>query len=296
MEEQPKKLLQWHAAFYAGIQIELAEEADNLLFENEHMLSTKPMQVDVLITKKDAKKSIRKNIGQIFRKYNLIEYKSPDDYLSINDFYKMLGYAYFYIADTAHVNEIQYEELSISYVCAKYPRELISHLVAKGHTMEKKEEGIYYVHGNRFAIQIVVNPTLSEEKNLWLKNLTNGIKDAASVEQLVRAYENNKENTLYSSILDILIRANRAKFSEVKEMCEALKELFKEELEEKYSQGISQGIAQSLEKLVRIKVLKKKSLEQIASELEAEVEELRPIYNQIKKALAVLAFEGSESL
>lgn len=54
MEEQPKKLLQWHAAFYADIQIELEQEADNLLFENEHMLGTKPMQVDVLITKRDA--------------------------------------------------------------------------------------------------------------------------------------------------------------------------------------------------------------------------------------------------
>ena len=96
MEEQPKKLLQWHAAFYAGIQIELEEEADNILFENEHMLGTKPMQVDVLITKKDAQKSIHKNIGQIFRKYNLIEYKSPDDYVCVNDYHKVLGYAHFF--------------------------------------------------------------------------------------------------------------------------------------------------------------------------------------------------------
>ena len=168
MKEQPKKLLQWHAAFYAGIQIELEEEAEHLLFENEHMLSTKPMQIDVLITKKDAEKSIQKNIGQIFRKYNLIEYKSPDDYLSINDFYKMLGYAYFYMADTVHVNEIQCEEISISYVCARYPRELINHLLTNGHAVEMIEDGIFYISGNRFAIQIVINRALSKEKNLWL--------------------------------------------------------------------------------------------------------------------------------
>lgn len=143
MEEQPKKLLQWHTAFYAGIQIELEEEAENLLFENEHMLGTKPMQIDVLIIKKDAKKSIRKNIGQLFRKYNLVEYKSPDDNLSINDFYKVLGYAYFYMADTSHVREIRSEEVSISYVCSKYPRELIKYLRFKGHTVEWQEKGIY---------------------------------------------------------------------------------------------------------------------------------------------------------
>ena len=37
--EMPKKnpaLRQWHPAFYAGAQIELQEDADNLIFENEH--------------------------------------------------------------------------------------------------------------------------------------------------------------------------------------------------------------------------------------------------------------------
>ena len=252
MEEQPKKLLQWHAAFYAGVQIELEAEAENLLFENEHMLSTKPMQVDVLITKKDAGRSIQKNIGQIFRKYNLIEYKSPDDSLSINDFYKVLGYAYFYMADTTHVNEIQCEEISISYVCAKYPRELINHLVTKGYVIEKKEAGIYYVSGNRFAIQILINRALSEEKNLWLKNLTNKIKDEDSVEQLIYEYKKNKGNELYSSIMDILVRANETKFREVNDMCEALKELFKEELEEMRNDarraGFNQGIGEGRKK------------------------------------------------
>ena len=173
MEEQPKKLLQWHTAFYAGIQIELEEEAEQLLFENEHMLGTKPLQIDVLITKKNAEVNIRKNIGQIFRKYNLIEYKSPEDYLSVNDFYKVVGYAYFYMTDTTHVQEIRSEEISISYVCFRYPRELIKHLHAKGYAVEKKEDGIYYVHGLEFSVQIIVNPTLPEEKNLWLKNLSN---------------------------------------------------------------------------------------------------------------------------
>ena len=49
MEEPKKKPLQWHPAFYAGLQIELAEDAENLIFENEHQLGTKPKQIDVLI-------------------------------------------------------------------------------------------------------------------------------------------------------------------------------------------------------------------------------------------------------
>ena len=79
-----KKLLQWHLAFYAGLQIEFAEESEKLIFENEHQLSKKPMEIDVLIIKKKAEEQIRKNIGRIFRKHNIIEYKSPEDYLSID--------------------------------------------------------------------------------------------------------------------------------------------------------------------------------------------------------------------
>ena len=298
MEEQPQKLLQWHAAFYAGIQIELEGEAKQLLFENEHMLSTKPMQIDVVITKKNKRKNICKNIGRIFRKYNLVEYKSPDDYLSINDFYKVVGYAYLYMADTPHVNEIQSEEITISFVCFRYPRELFKLLRAKGYEIEKIEDGIYYLFGMEFPIQIIVNSELSEEKNFWLKNLSNKIGNTESIEQLAYAYEGKKDNALYSSVMDILIRANAAKFSEVKNMCEALKELFKEELEEHWkdgvavginqgiSQGISQGILQGLEDLICKKIQKRKSLEQIAEELESEVEEIRPIYNRLKKAMA----------
>ena len=255
MEEQQKKLLQWHAAFFAGIQIELEEEAENLYFENEHMLGTKPMQIDVLIIKKDAEKIIHKNIGQIFRKYNLLEYKSPDDYLSVNDFNKVLGYAYFYMADTAHVKEIQSEEISISYVCSKYPRELIKHLLGKGHIVEKKEQGIYFIYGEPFAIQIVINPLLSEETNLWLKNLSNKINSVETAERLIREYERKKESMWYSSIMDIVVRANGAKFSEVKHMCEALKDLFKEELEESWNEGHKTGISQGISQGTHIGVI-----------------------------------------
>ena len=72
--------LQWHPAFYAGLQIELGKDAGNLIFENEHQLSTKPLGIDVLVIKKDADIPIHKNIGRIFRKYNLVEYKSPSPY------------------------------------------------------------------------------------------------------------------------------------------------------------------------------------------------------------------------
>ena len=48
--------IQWHPAFDAALQIELEDEAEYLEFEPEHLLSKKPMQIDVLVkNKKDIK-------------------------------------------------------------------------------------------------------------------------------------------------------------------------------------------------------------------------------------------------
>ena len=48
-----EQLIQWHPAFYASIQIELENYENDLSFEREHPLSSKPMLIDVLISQKD---------------------------------------------------------------------------------------------------------------------------------------------------------------------------------------------------------------------------------------------------
>ncbi len=111
--EQKEKTIQWHPAFLAGIQIELGDEAKYLSFEAEHQLGTKPMAIDILI-KKEKERVIRKNIGHIFRTHNVIEYKSPTDYLSVDDFYKVYGYACFYKSDVPNVDSIPIQILVTS--------------------------------------------------------------------------------------------------------------------------------------------------------------------------------------
>ena len=62
--------IQWHPAFDAALQIELGEETKYLEFDSEHLLSKKPMQIDVLV-KNERHVKIQKNIGRIFRKMTL---------------------------------------------------------------------------------------------------------------------------------------------------------------------------------------------------------------------------------
>ena len=249
-------LLQWHPAFFADIQIELEEDRKNLIFENEHQLGTKPMEIDVLVIKKKREIPISKNIGRIFRKYNIIEYKSPTDYMSINDFYKVCGYAFFYKSDTVLEDEIPIDEITITLVSRGHPRKLIRHLQEFwGCRVKLYDRGIYYVSGIKIPMQIIVTEQLSKEKNLWLRSLTDRMKDATDMKQLLNEYREKQGNPLYESVMQLIVRANEEKFREADCMCEALNRIIQDQIEEKirnslqagYDEGFGKGMEEGMQ-------------------------------------------------
>lgn len=110
--------------------------------------------------------------------------------MSIDDFYKVYGYACFYKADSNIVDDISIKEMTISLVCEGYPRKLIEHLEhVRGFLIKKEETGIYYVYGDIMPIQIITTKYLSPEKNLWLRSLTDSLADKAIVQKLIKEYE-----------------------------------------------------------------------------------------------------------
>ncbi len=284
-EKKEEKLLQWHAAFFADLQIELAEEAEYLTFENEHMLSTKPMQLDVLVIKKDGTRKIKKNIGRIFRGHNIVEYKSPTDSLSIDDFFKVYGYACFYKSDTQRVNEIRSEDVTISFVCKGYPREMCKYLEQVLHRrITVAGEGIYYISDQVFPIQLLVQKRLSKEENFWLKSLTNDLNEKQDVEHLLKEYKKHQTEKLYQSVMNIVVRANIERF-QVDGMCEALMEVVEYHVQRLKEKERAEVEEKQLRLLVRKKLLKNKPLSQIADELEETEEVILPLYEQVKAEL-----------
>lgn len=251
--------IQWHPAFYAGIQIEFGKEAKYLTFESEHLLGSKPMQIDVIV-KNEENRTLKKNIGRIFRRYNIIEYKGPGDYLSIDDFYKVYGYACFYKSDTRITDTIKIQDLTITLVSQCYPRKLIAHLRRKrGYEVKRIEPGIYRVKGDMVPIQILVTRRMSSEKNLWLRNLTDHIQSTEEAKRLLEEYKKHKTDKLYESVVNIIMNANKDLFKEMSSMCEALMELMKDELEERERLGEARGeqqgedrVNQLIEKLISL--------------------------------------------
>lgn len=246
MKELTKRI-EWHPAFQASIQIEFEEECDKLTFEPEHLLSKKPMQIDELIIKVKDNERIQKNIGRIFRKYNIIEYKSPEDYLTVNDFYKVYGYCCFYQADTENVLEISPQELTITFVCNHYPKMMIQHLQKQRKLkISKVEAGIYYITGDEFPIQLVITKELECRENLWLQSLRKDIKDENEIELLLKTYEEKKHSKLYQAAMEVITRANWTAMMEVKEnMCDALRELMDDEFQA-YGKQVTEEVTEQV--------------------------------------------------
>ena len=162
----------WHPAFIEAIQLELEEYKDFLEFKSEYRLSKEPLRIDCIVIKKAQDVIIRKNIAKIFRDVNLLEYKSPGDYVSVNDFYKIYGYACLYCS----FEGVPVTGITVSFVGSRYPKKLITHLrETKGYVVEESGFGIYTVKGDTLPIQIIDTRRLSADENLWLKDLNNGL-------------------------------------------------------------------------------------------------------------------------
>ena len=142
-ENLEKAAIQWHLGFYGAAEIELISNKDELEFQREYNLGKEPLRMDLLIIKKPANVQIENEIGHIFKKYNVVEYKSPDDSLSIDDFYKTIGYACLYKGLGESINEVPAEELTVSIFRESFPRELFKALETSGSTIDEHSQGIY---------------------------------------------------------------------------------------------------------------------------------------------------------
>ena len=152
---------------------------------------------------------IRKTIGRIFRKHNIIEYKSPGDSLSINDFYKVYGYACIYQSNTDRIKEIDPQELTLTFVCSHYPRNLLRHLKhVRGISTEYQGRGIYYLKGDQIPMQLLIVPELTDTENYWLQSMRTDLQAGKEIQKLMCEYEKHRKSKDYAAVMDLITRAN----------------------------------------------------------------------------------------
>ena len=253
---------QWHTAFCSSLKLELRENRQDLEFQEEHTLNSKPLLMDLLVIKKESGVVIKNELGSIFRTYNIWEYKSPDDHLNIDTFFKVLAYAYLYKTETIQGNSIDIGNITISFLRHRKPIKLFAKLEELGYVIEKKLDGIYYMYvvNNIVPVQFIVTNELNPENHIWITSLIRNLPQKQAME-LIRQAETLCEgidHQCVDSLLQVVISENNQMFFQLKEaegtMCDALKELMKDELEQGIEQGRQQGIEQG-ELIGKIKLL-----------------------------------------
>ena len=211
----------WHPAFVEAIKLELEDYEDSLEFYPEFQLTAEPLRIDCVIIKKTKDVVIKKNIAAMFRGVNLLEYKSPDDYVSVNDFYKVYAYACLY----ASFEKIPVTNLTVSFIESHYPRELLAHLQEiRGYKVAEKYPGIYTVLGDILPIQIIDSRQLSSEENLWLKGLRNKL-EPSEIRRVLTEISRQGKAVKIGVYLDVITKANYLAVEEAMKMSSAAKSL-----------------------------------------------------------------------
>ncbi len=230
---------QWHPAFYSAMQLELKEDEAYLDFHKEYNLNTKPLEMDLLVVKKLKDVEIKNEIGKIFRKHNILEYKSPRDSMNENTFLKVIAYAYLYKSKEVHVGDIELDEITITLVRESKPRKLFQWLKKNGYEVSEKYAGIYYVTKKySFPIQILVSKRLSKENQKWLTLLSDNLslEDAKRTVVQLEMLKEEDEKLFGDSVLQVVVSENEKLFHQLQKeegtMCEALRKLFEPELNE----------------------------------------------------------------
>jgi hypothetical protein len=204
----------WHPAFFEAVQMELDEYRNVLQFIAEYQLTSEPLKIDVVIIKKTKDTPIEKNIAAIFRKENIVEYKSPDDHISVDDFYKVYSYACIYKV----LNKIDIRDLTLTFAGSRFPRELLAHLQEiRGYTVEENWPGIYTVKGDILPIQVINSRKLSADENLWLKELDNRL-EIPDIKRVNTVIVRQGKGARIKAYLNAIIRANRESFKEALKM------------------------------------------------------------------------------
>jgi hypothetical protein len=236
MPETPADKIQWHPGFYGAAELEFIDNRGDLEFTPEYSLSKEPIRMDLLIIKKIGSGKIKNEIGRIFKGFNVLEYKSPDDGLTIDDFFKTIGYACLYKGLGQTADAVPAKELTVSLFREAKPKELFKSLEDLGATITEQFPGIYYVNGiTMLDTQIVVTSRLRKESHSSLRILSKNAHedDVRNFLENTEKLDTPGDRDNVEAVLQVSVSANKNIYEKIKEefkMCEALQNLMKDEI------------------------------------------------------------------
>ena len=247
-EKQEESRIQWHPAFYAATRLELHDNINELEFYPEYNLSKKPLQADLLIIEKNGDVQIKNVIGHIFRKHNIVEYKSPGDGMTVDDFYKCVAYACLYKSTAENVNAVAGDELSVTMIRESYPKAMMEELERLGISFAEHESGIYYSQSFFIPTQIIVTRELSAEEHRSLRILSRNAeeKDVKGFIQETLSYATQGEKADVQAVLKVSGTANYDLYEKIRSESD-MRSFLDEIKNEGFNEGEEKGRTEALE-------------------------------------------------
>jgi arginine/lysine/ornithine decarboxylase len=125
--------------------------------------------------------------------------------------------------------EADISDMTLTVIESRYPEKVVKHLTgARGYRVERMYAGIYEVVGDFVPIQFIVTPELSDEDNLFLKNLSRNVKVESLIE-IFKAVRSRMEDGAVRSYLNAVVEANPKTMKEIGSM--AVTQEFKDVME-----------------------------------------------------------------
>jgi hypothetical protein len=206
--------IDWHKAFAAALKAAFKPYRDVLEFQEEVQLNTQPLRIDVVIIKKKPEAVINSRLAAVFKTANILEYKSPGDYLSVDSFNRTLAYCFLY----ASVERMSIGELSLSIIVGRNPVKTLKYIKETCKwTVEERRPGMHIVEGAPFQIQVIESGKVEEREGLWLKEL-HGKHGGESLGKVLEESLEHLNEEYMKVYLYILLEANPQGAEEVKKM------------------------------------------------------------------------------
>jgi hypothetical protein len=245
----------WHSAFFQALCQDLNEYRDILKYEENHPLTSMPLEIDVVIIKKPPEAEIGNSLGRIFRGTNIVEYKGPHQSLTEGHYIKTVAYACLY---TMQNEGARRDDMTISLVANTRPKKLLRALREKyGCTLEETAPGVTWVHGEMFPLQIIEGKKLGHSDGFWV----NALRDDLDVETVDRVLDKCErlDRAKIGTYMDVISISNAkvveaskmANIKDLVEVCErrgALEELKERKRQEGKLEGKLEGWQNGVQK------------------------------------------------
>lgn len=294
---------QWHPAYVAAIELEFDDNINDFYFDDEHKLSKTSLAMDLMVVKMNEEAEITSEIGENLLKYNVFEFKSPDDGLNLDVLSKAVAYALLYKALGNSVNEIPYEELTVNLLRFRKPEKMFESLIEAGATINMRHPGIYDITNiPQIPIQVIVTRELDPVLHPALRALSTEllIEEARALLELVRSIieRGDKGQALNAdAILQIALSLNMPVFEQLMKedpiVCEALRVLMKEEIEKELAKAEAEARADAEAKLADVEA---KLADAEAKQAEAEDSKIEAVRDSVLGVMAKLGVDRDEAM